>query len=503
MRFFIILGGYDMKRLISLILSMLILTLNASISASALTSGTGVGLIEGISKIDYDPTTYIEPVKNQNDTYSYKADEFYASANYDMPYMFYSFLNSNQKAVYNTIKANPVSSQYQVELPVPIVCESSSPSLTQEAYDEVMAACIGGISAVCDDYPMIYWIDGFEIQFYHSYTISGGKYTITISDIIILPEFNADAYSDLAAVQAAYDDMESVVNSITIKGNTRYEQVKYIHDFIADRVVYDPDLNTANKNPTDHHPTSVFLEPYITVCEGYAEAFKILCDKAGIPCIVVVGQANGVGHAWNYVKMEDNKWYAVDLTWDDQGDSGTFYDWFLVGASSTNKHYNDDNTTFLQSHKYTGQRYYTDLFSLSYPTLNFSSYSRMLLNVNSKATVSRSTMRLFIFMNSTVDDQIAAPYGYTFSCNGNKTGSTLTVKNSSNITAETYTVIMWGDVVNDAIVDITDYNKVKDTSVNKSGSLAEGTVQYEAGDLNSDGVIDAFDTALLDLQLNS
>ena len=30
-------------------------------------------------------------------------------------------------------------------------------------------------------------------------------------------------------------------------------------------------------------PTSVFLSPYKTVCEGYSESFKILCDKAGIP----------------------------------------------------------------------------------------------------------------------------------------------------------------------------------------------------------------------------
>lgn len=500
MRFFIILGGYDMKRLISLILSMLILTLTASISASALTSGTGVGLIEGISKIDYDPTTYIEPVKNQNDTYSYKADEFYASANYDMPYMFYSFLNSNQKAVYNTIKANPVSSQYQVELPVPIVCESSSLSLTQEAYDEVVAACIGGMSAVCDDYPMIYWIDKFNMQFYYSYTISGGIYTITLSDIVIFPEFNADAYSDLDAVQAAYDDMEAVVNSITIKGNTRYEQVKYIHDFIADRVVYDPDLNTANKNPTDHYPTSVFLEPYITVCEGYAEAFKILCDKAGIPCIVVVGQANGGGHAWNYVKMEDNKWYAVDLTWDDQG--VIFYDYFLTGGNSTNYYFDGDSTTFLDSHAATGQRFVFESFALTYPVLSPTAYSRMMLNVNSTATVSKSKKMLYIMPGSTAEQQVQTPYGYTTAATGSKTGSSLTVKNDRNVQVETYTVIMRGDMVADAVVDAADYTAVKMTAVGDPSYAAAGTPQYEAGDLNADGVVDAFDTALLDLQMN-
>lgn len=489
-----------MKRLISLILSMLMLTLIVSISTSALTSGTGIGQIEGISKIDYDPTTYIEPVKNQNDTYSYKADKFYSSANCDMPHMFYSFLNSNQKAIYNTIKANPVSSQYQVELPAPIVFENASLSLTQEAYDEVMAACIGGISAVCDDYPMIYWIDGFEIQFYYSYTISGEKYTITLSDIIILPKFNAAAYSDLAAVQAAYDDMEAVVNSIVIKGNTRFEKVKYIHDFIADRVVYDSNLGTENENPTDHYPTSVFLEPYITVCEGYAEAFKILCDKAGIPCIVVVGQANGGGHAWNYVKMEDGKWYAIDCTWDDQGD--IFYDYFLTGGNSTNYNFDRDSTTFLDSHAATGQRFIFESFVLTYPALNPTAYSRMMLNKNSTATVSKSKKMLYIMPGSTAEQQVQAPYGYTAAATGSKTGSSLTVKNNTNIRVETYTVIMRGDMVADAVVDAADYTAVKMTAVGDPSYAAAGTPEYEAGDLNADGVVDAFDTALLDLQMN-
>lgn len=496
-------GNDNMKKLISVFLSILMFAATMSISAGALTSGSGTGWINDISIVDYDPTNYIEPVKSPNNSYNYNAEKFYASSNADTPYMFYSFLDNNQKAVYDEVKSNPVNSEYEVVFPEPIVFENSSLSMTESAVNECIAACIGGLSAVADDYPMIYWIDGFDMQYAYNYTVSGGKYIITILGIVVLPSYNTSAYSDLNSVQAAYNDMKSVVDSIEIKGNTRYEKLKNIHDFIAERVVYDPYLGGTNENPTDHYPTSVFLAPYTTVCEGYAEAFKILCDKAGIPCIVVVGDANGGGHAWNYVKMEDNKWYAVDLTWDDQGDYGTFYDWFLVGSASTNENFGGDSNTFSQSHTATGQRYISALFSLSYPALNLSSYSRMILNVDSKSTVSKTKMRLFIPGNSTVNSQISAPYGYTVTLNGSKTGSSFTVKNTSNITVETYVVIMWGDVVADALVNASDYNKVKDSSVNKPDSLAEGTDQYTAGDLNSDGVIDAFDTALLDLQMNN
>lgn len=491
-----------MKKFISVFLSVLMLAATASISASALTSGTGVGQIDGISIINYDPTNYIEPAENSNGANNYyNAEKFYASDNADAPYLFYAFLNNNQKAVYNAVKSNPVSSQYEVLLPNPIVFESSSLSMTEAASNECFAACIGGLSAVADDYPMIFWINGFSMEYAYNYTVSGGKYTITILGVKIIPGYNTSAYSDLNSVQSVYNNMTSIVNSIDIWGNTRYEKLKYIHDFIANRVVYDPNLGKAGENPTDHEPTSVFLEPYTTVCEGYAEAFKILCDKAGIPCIVVVGDANGGGHAWNYVKMEDNKWYAVDLTWDDQG--VICYDFFLVGSSSTNGNFNNDSTTFSQEHVNTGKRYTTDLFSLTYPALSLSSYSRMMLNVNSQATVTKTKMRLFIPGNSTVSSQVDVPYGYVFDTPiGNKTGSTLNVRNTLNIIVETYTVIMWGDVVPNAVTDAADYKKIKDTTVKAVGSLTSDTNEYAAGDMNSDGVIDAFDTALLDLKLN-
>ena len=43
--------------------------------------------------------------------------------------------------------------------------------------------------------------------------------------------------------------------------------------------------------------------------------------RCGIPCTLVIGKAkNSEGkvenHAWNYVKVDD-KWYAIDVTWDD------------------------------------------------------------------------------------------------------------------------------------------------------------------------------------------
>lgn len=68
------------------------------------------------------------------------------------------------------------------------------------------------------------------------------------------------------------------------------------------------------------------------VCEGYAKAFKFLCDltefSSSVDCIVVTGEMDGSGHMWNIVTPDDGYNYMVDITNSDFGsrliDSGVF-----------------------------------------------------------------------------------------------------------------------------------------------------------------------------------
>ena len=48
------------------------------------------------------------------------------------------------------------------------------------------------------------------------------------------------------------------------------------------------------------------------ICAGFSDSVKILCDELDIPCIVVGNN----GHAWNFIQMEDGKWYSVDASAD-------------------------------------------------------------------------------------------------------------------------------------------------------------------------------------------
>lgn len=72
----------------------------------------------------------------------------------------------------------------------------------------------------------------------------------------------------------------------------------------------------------------------LSVCTGYAKAFKYLCDLSTfkspwIDCQVVTGDAGG-GHMWNIVRMNDGLNYLVDPTWADEGETANSA-WFLRG----------------------------------------------------------------------------------------------------------------------------------------------------------------------------
>lgn len=75
-----------------------------------------------------------------------------------------------------------------------------------------------------------------------------------------------------------------------------------------------------------------------SVCSGYAKAFKMLCDQAGIKCYYVTGSTTKGGkcnHAWNVVKI-GKKYYGVDVCWDDG--RGT-HRYLLNGSKRFKKHY--------------------------------------------------------------------------------------------------------------------------------------------------------------------
>ena len=111
-------------------------------------------------------------------------------------------------------------------------------------------------------------------------------------------------------------------------------KAELIHDYIIDMIDY--------QNGSDGKPSKEiwahsmmglvdYDESTGGVCECYAKTYLYLSHLLGLNSIIVVGIGNGGGHAWNYTKIGD-KWYGVDVTWDDQT-SGKIYKYFLCSKS--------------------------------------------------------------------------------------------------------------------------------------------------------------------------
>ena len=99
------------------------------------------------------------------------------------------------------------------------------------------------------------------------------------------------------------------------------EKVRYVHDTIIKNTnyAYEEDGITPQDANWAHNIIG-YISNQGVVCEGYAKMFQVVLKELGIETIFVTGTSQGEKHAWNMVRMSDEKWYWMDLTWDDEPD---------------------------------------------------------------------------------------------------------------------------------------------------------------------------------------
>lgn len=129
-------------------------------------------------------------------------------------------------------------------------------------------------------------------------------------------------------VQTVLDTAISIHDSLINSSMSDYDKIKAYHDYIINNTEY---LNTGDRA---HSVVGALIDGQC-VCEGYTEAFDLLCYLSGIDCMEISGTGetdNSFGpHAWNKVCLDGN-WYNVDVTWDDPVSSKPVlrYDYFLI-----------------------------------------------------------------------------------------------------------------------------------------------------------------------------
>lgn len=118
---------------------------------------------------------------------------------------------------------------------------------------------------------------------------------------------------------------QNIINKYINDHQSDYDKVRSLHDYLKSNIEYDTasafSHRINDRNISEAHNIIGALLKNKCVCEGFAKAFKFLCDKIGLECWVVSGKGSSSvatgPHAWNIVRI-NGYYHHVDITWDNQ-----------------------------------------------------------------------------------------------------------------------------------------------------------------------------------------
>ena len=202
----------------------------------------------------------------------------------------------------------------------------------KQAQSQMQSATFRAYEAFYRDHPEIFWVSkngGISVS--PEIAVSAGG--CTMKSITLTTSFN-----DEGRIGQKQQELEAAVSSLLSQAaGSDYERLAFIHDALVEKCAYDMQAKTNPAQNPDAYEAYGALVSGSAVCEGYSKAMKLLCDRIGIPCVLVGGSAGGEAHMWNYVQL-DGGYYLLDATFDDPVGGSPTRDYFLKGADSTADH---------------------------------------------------------------------------------------------------------------------------------------------------------------------
>ena len=176
------------------------------------------------------------------------------------------------------------------------------------------------INAYIYDNPHIFWLEN----------LFGYAYADEDTIVEFYSVLSADECEDcIRLFNKKIDELMSSLES----GLSEYDREKILHDKLLSGCRYKTGVESS-KDGWQYFSAYGAVVTGEAVCEGYAKAMQILLSKAGIPCLTLRGESNGVSHMWNIVEL-NNEWYHLDPTWDDNdGDGFIIYEYFNLDSEN-------------------------------------------------------------------------------------------------------------------------------------------------------------------------
>ena len=186
------------------------------------------------------------------------------------------------------------------------------------------------------DHPEVFWLTGQSqcgMSLTYSYNPQSGiaNYELTVMFYLLTAGFDIrlQEYQNRSTLSDAINkrdmDVQRILSGVPA-GASVAEQVRYFNRVLTQLNSYNASVSVGGTAPAHAWKCTSALAGSVgnsgPVCEGYARAFKVLCDRMNIPCVLTEGMARNSTtasaelHMWNYVQV-DGSWYAVDVTWND------------------------------------------------------------------------------------------------------------------------------------------------------------------------------------------
>lgn len=117
--------------------------------------------------------------------------------------------------------------------------------------------------------------------------------------------------------------VSEIIADIITEDMTEQEKEMAINQYLCSTITYDEEALINAQKYGNMRTDRKFYDSFSAygalikgkcVCMGYASAFKLLSEEAGLETIIVTGFLDGnISHAWNKVKIDD-EWQIVDVT---------------------------------------------------------------------------------------------------------------------------------------------------------------------------------------------
>ena len=168
----------------------------------------------------------------------------------------------------------------------------------------------------------------FSLLFFISFTAQAQDYSVVDAKAISYPKYKT-AQNLANKIKADFNNDGDKIRAIFVwlTHNIRYDLNEYFNPTskkISFKYKNEADKQLKLQQIKDQVVDEIFSSRK-SVCEGYAQSFKKVCDLLEIEAVVIKGYARnstgeigtiptGSNHAWNAVKI-GLKWQLIDATW--------------------------------------------------------------------------------------------------------------------------------------------------------------------------------------------